>query len=263
MILSSVVIILGEVLEFTILTSIFLALSFHLKIPRRWIIYGVTFGCLGATSYALSFDMVSQWFEGFGQEVINATIQTSIYICLLLFCSIIFINRKNTVAVKYLKWLMIASVSLALTREGSEIFLYLSGVLASEQFVMPVLTGSALGAGIGLSFGILIYYIFINTPSRKSLLVGYALFIFISAGMLSQGVRLLIQIDWLPAQKVVWDTSSWLDESSVVGRLSYTILGYEATPTLIEIQFYITAIAGVIIATALSSYYANKTTSGN
>jgi len=126
-----------------------------------------------------------------------------------------------------------------------------------------VLTGSALGAGIGLSFGILIYYLFINLPYRKSLYSGYTLFLFIAAGMLSQAVRLLIQIDWLPAQKIVWDTSSWLDESSVIGRLSYTLIGYEATPTMIEIQFYIAAVSSILITTAISHYYVNNISSGN
>ncbi len=263
MILSSVIIILGEVLEFTILTSIFLALSFHLKLSRHWIIYAVLLGITGAFSYAIFFDVISQWFDDFGQEVVNAMIQFCIYICILVFCCIIFIANKKPYAKKYLQWPMILCVSLALTREGSEIFLYLSGVLSSEQFIMPVLTGSALGAGIGLSFGILIYYLFINLSYKKSLYSGYTLFLFIAAGMLSQAVRLLIQIDWLPAQKIIWNTSSWLDESSVIGRLSYTLIGYEATPTLIEVQFYIAAVSGILIATALSHHYAGSLSSGN
>ena len=263
MILSSVIIILGEVLEFTILASIFLALSFHLKLSRHWIIYAILLGITGAISYAIFFDEISQWFDDFGQEVFNAMIQLCIYLCILIFCCIIFIAEKNKSSLKYLQWPMILCLSLALTREGSEIYLYLSGVLASERFVIPVLTGSALGAGIGLSFGILIYYLFINLPYRKSLYGGYTLFLFIAAGMLSQAVRLLIQIDWLPAQKIVWDTSSWLDESSVIGRLSYTLIGYEATPTMIEVQFYITAVFSILITTMISHYYANKISSGN
>jgi high-affinity iron transporter len=263
MILSSVIIILGEVLELAVLTSLFLALSFRLEMSRRWIAYAILAGSICAILYALSFDVVSQLFDDFGQEVVNAGIQLGIYISLLVFNSIIFISYKKPVAIKHLKWAMISGVSLAVTREGSEIFLYISGFISSEQLITPVLTGSILGAGIGLSVGILIYYLFINMPHRRSLYTGYVLLLFVAAGILLQAVRLLIQIDWLPAQNIAWNTSDWLDESSVTGRLLYTLIGYEATPTPIEIQCYIAAVTCILITTAFIWYRTHKKSSGD
>lgn len=263
MILSSVIIVLGEVLEVAILTSLFLALSFRFKISRYWIIYALAIGSTSAVIYAISFDMVSQWLDGFGQEVVNAGILIGIYICLLLFNTLIHITNHSRQMTKYLPWVMTAAVSLALTREVSEIFLYLSGFFSSESLLMPVITGSILGAGIGLSFGILVYYIFIHMTPRTSLHVGYSLLLFVAAGMVIQAARLLIQIDWLPAQETLWDVSGWLDESSVTGRLLFTLVGYEATPTLIEIQCYISAVLGILITTSISQYYFSKKASGS
>jgi len=263
MILSSVIIILGEVLELSILTSLFLALSFRLGISRLWVPYAIITGTIFAIIYALSFDTISQLFDDFGQEVFNAGIQIGIYVCLLIFNTIIFVSYQKPVATKYLKWAMLSGVSLAVTREGSEIYLYISGFVSSEQLITPVLTGSILGAGIGLSLGILIYYLFINLSHRRSLYTGYTLLLFVAAGILLQAVRLLIQIDWLPAQKIVWDTSNWLDESTVTGRLLYTLIGYEATPTPIEIQCYIAAVSCILITTVLAWYYSQKASSGD
>ena len=262
MILSSVIIVLGEVLEVAILTSLFLALSFRFKISRYWIIYALAIGSTSAVIYAISFDIVSQWLNGFGQEVINAGIQIGIYICLLLFNTLIYITNQNHQMTKHLPWVMTAAVSLALTREVSEIFLYLSGFFSSELLMMPVITGSILGAGIGLSLGILVYYIFIHMTPRTSLYMGYSLLLFVAAGMVLQAARLLIQIDWLPAQEILWDVSGWLDESSVTGRLLFTLVGYEATPTLIEIQCYITAVLGILLTTGISQFYISKKASG-
>ena len=258
MILSSVIIVLGEVLEVTILTSLFLALSSRFKTSRSWMIYAVSIGSAGAVLYAISFDVVSQWLDGFGQEVINASIQIGIYICLLLFNTFIYITKHSHQMTKYLPWVMTIGVSLAITREVSEIFLYLSGFFPDESLILPVITGSILGAGIGLSLGILVYYVFIHIPNRTSLYAGYFLLLLVAGGMISQATRLLIQIDWLPAQEILWDISGWLDESSVTGRLLFTLIGYEATPTLIEIQCYIAAVLGILLATAISQHFIPK-----
>ncbi|HHJ35555.1 MAG TPA: iron permease [Gammaproteobacteria bacterium] len=262
MILSSVIIILGEVLELSILGSLFLALSFRLKMSRHWIAYAVIAGIACGILYAISFDTASQWFDGFGQEVINAGILIGIYLSLLLFNATIFINDKKPGTMKIIRWAMISGMVLAITRDGSEIFLYLSGFILSGESITPILTGSILGAGIGLSFGILIYYLFTNMTQDRARYVGYTLLLFVAAGMLSQAVRLLIQIDWLPAQNIVWDTSDWLDESSITGRLLYTLIGYEATPTPIEIQCYIAAIVCILVATIFARYSASKDRSG-
>lgn len=263
MILSSVVIILGEVLEAAILTSIFLALSQRFETSRYWLIMALVTGSIGATLYALSFDTVSQWADGFGQELFNTSIQIGIYFCLLVFNALIYTTRDDQIMSRHLEWIMALGVSLAITREGAEVFLYLSGFVSSDTLITPVLTGSIFGAGIGLSVGILMYYLFVNMNTRVSLYVGYTLLLFIAAGMISQAVRLLIQIDWLPSQNIVWDISNWLDESSAMGRLLFTLIGYEATPTLIEIQFYIAAIFGVLFTTGMAMFVSSKNVQSN
>lgn len=255
MILSSVVIVLGEVLEAAILTSIFLSLSLRYETPRYWFAVSLLTGSCFAAFYAFSFDTVSQWFDGFGQEVVNAAILFTIYLCLLLFNTLVFTSKQNRQLKFYLQLIMTVGVSLAITREGSEIFIYLSGFFSSETMAVPVLTGSILGAGIGVSLGILFYYAITSMNTKTSLYVGYTLFLFVAAGMVSQAVRLLIQIDWLPSQEIVWDISSWVDESSVTGRLLFALVGYEATPTAIEIEFYLASVSGILITTMLAKYY--------
>lgn len=263
MILSSVIIVLGEVLELTVLASLFLALSFRFRFARYWLVFALSAGSLLAILYAVTFDNISQWQDGFGQEIINAGIQFGIYFCLLLFNTLIYIAYHHRLAVKYLQWVMALAISLAVTREGSEIYLYLSGFMLSPELIAPVITGSVVGAGIGLSLGVLIYYLLVYQSPRKSLYIGYTLLLFVAAGTVLQAVRLLIQIDWLPAQAIVWDVSNWIEESSAIGRLLFILVGYEATPTPIEIQFYVAAVFAILLVTAISHYFISKKTSGN
>jgi high-affinity iron transporter len=43
----------------------------------------------------------------------------------------------------------------------------------------------------------------------------------------------------LPAQAPLWDASGWISEISLTGQLLYALIGYEATPTPLQIIFYL------------------------
>ena len=254
MILSSVIIVLGEVLEAAILTSLFMVLTHHLLPAKKWLFISLFTGFALATGYAVFFDQISQQFDGFGQELTNASTLIALYCFLLIFNNLVITSRHPNPSRKLLCRIMVLAVSLAIMREGSEIYIYLYGYYFSDNGILPVLTGSLLGAGIGVSVGVLIYYFLLNLPKRMTALIGYFILTLSAAGMLIQAVRLLIQIDYLPSSHPVWDTSAFLSESSVTGRLLYTLIGYESTPTQIEVIFYLGALATMF----LSSYLVNR-----
>jgi len=251
MLLSSVIIILREVLETVLLMSIFLALSYRLGTGRRWVFIAIGFGCMLAYAYASAFDWVAAWYDGAGQEVVNATLQLSIYLCIVFFCVSVARHHQQPQA-KCLNRLMILGVSLAICREGSEIVLYLTSFMQTDALRQSALLGGMMGACIGLSIGILLYYILISFPASVQFKVGFTMVILISAGLVSQATRLLIQIDWLPSQNMLWDTSVWLSESSVSGQLLFALIGYEATPTPIELYTHLAAIGLIILSTGLA-----------
>jgi high-affinity iron transporter len=137
---------------------------------------------------------------------------------------------------------MAACVILAVTREGSEIMIYLSGFLqVSDQWV-AVLTGSFIGAGIGISVGTVFYFSMLTLKPRFAAVIGALLLALVAAGMTLQATELLIQADWLPADYPLWDTSAMLSEQSVVGQLLYALIGYEATPTALQLGAYLASV---------------------
>ena len=75
MLLSSVIIILREVLEAALLISVLLVLTRSLDKSFRWVLWALLAGMIGAMVYGISIDTISEWFDGVGQEVVNALLQ--------------------------------------------------------------------------------------------------------------------------------------------------------------------------------------------
>lgn len=255
MLLATVIIVLREVLEAMLLMSLFLGISYRLLIPRTWMPKAVLLGLLCAYGYATFFQHIASAFDGVGQEVFNANLQILTFACLLLFNVIIITLTPAHIPQSLLTGVMQTGVSLVICQEGAEIMLYLTGYAARPEQYLPLVIGTVFGAGIGLSLGILLYYFMSSLPVRMTRILGYSILLLVGASLVSQAVRLLIQIDWLPGGPPLWDTSTWIAEGSVTGQLLYALVGYEATPTALEGLFYLAALLLVPLCSVLVKIY--------
>ena len=251
MLINTVIIVLREVLEASLILSVFLAYSQRVGLSRQWLGLALILGALGAALYADQITTVSTWFDGVGQEVLNAGLQLLIYCVMAMFIYFGVNSRPRLNQTGLLLILMVFGVALATIREGSEIILYILGFTAIPELFPSVLLGAAIGAGIGVSVGIAIYYLLVNLSEKAAMKVGFILALLIAAAMVSQSVQQLIQADWIISQYPIWDTSSIIDERSVAGQLFYALFGYEATPTPIQALAYLFSI---ILIVALSLY---------
>ncbi len=249
MLLTSVIIVLREVLEAALLISILIALSKKMGFGFRWLVWPLLLGISSAFIYGMNIDIVSEWFEGVGQEVTNASLQLTIYVMLVLYMLMLtFFAHNKKLSGVFLNFIMITILSLAITREGAEIILYFLSVTHSNNYYMAVIIGMTIGASIGVSIGLLFYYLLISLRLELSILIGIILILMVSAGMVSQASLLLIQADWLPSQLPLWDSTALLSEKSVTGQLLYALIGYESTPTAIQAGLYL---LGLILPVAL------------
>lgn len=253
MLLTSVIIVLREVLEAALLVSILLALSNVLGLSRRWVGWSLGAGMAGACIYSLGVAAISDWFDGVGQEVTSAALQFLVYLLLLLFTFLLLrASGARRLSEKLMMLIMAATVSLAITREGFEVLVYIYGFSNDLPRFATILMGSAIGASIGISIGALIYYFVSSLSYQQSLVLGIGLLALVAAGMLSQAVLLLIQADWLPSQLPIWDSSEWLSEKSVTGQLMYALIGYEATPTALQASFYFGGLLLLLVVAVLA-----------
>lgn len=254
MLIDSVIIVLREVLEAALLITVLFAAARRLALPRPRFVLAIGLGMLGAWLFGAMLPRVSDWFDGVGYELVNSSLQLSIYLCILaviglLGSAVVDGHRMRA----RLSWSMVLVVALAITREGAEILLYLSSVVHQIGATADALAGAALGLGVGFSAGALFYYSMIALPRQTVVPVAALLLALLGAALCGQAATLLVQADWLPAQRPLWNSSSWLAEQSVPGQLLDAVIGYEAAPTPVQVGAYVVAIAIAAAAFALGA----------
>ena len=238
MLLSSVILVLQEILAATLVVSVLAAFSVHHGLTRRWALPGLLVGAAGACLYASGVETVSPWFDYVGLDIINAGMQWAICAGLLILASLFAAYPRAPSLAPAYYLLMTTIVALVLTREGFEILLYAMNFVGDDDLWLPVMLGSLLGAGIGISAGTLLFYGIASLPEGIGGKLSLVLLSLFGGNMAAQGTLLLIQADWLPAGRPLWDMGSMIPESSLLGQLLSALVGYEATPTPLQAVAY-------------------------
>ena len=146
----------------------------------------------------------------------------------------------------------------AVGREGLETMVFtLAIIFASQsQAATTVSTVHAklliLGAALGLIVALAIAYSIYKLGRRLNLRVffrvlGVTLMIF-AAGLLADAVENLQQLGWLPfGEHVLWDSSRVISESSSVGDVFHSLLGYADHPTVLQAVVWVTYLSVAIV----------------
>src|SRR5690606_14824057 len=110
-------------------------------------------------------------------------------------------------------WALAVVISLAVLREGSEVVLFLYGVLAGGASGGAVFIGGLMGVGAGVVFTVLAYTGLLAIPARYIFGVTSVLITLLAAGLAAQAVQFLAAADVVQMLgEQVWDTSAWLSE---------------------------------------------------
>lgn len=252
MLLNAVVIVLREVLEAALIISVFLALSQILNRSLKWMLLAIALGLVSGFIYAGSISTVSMAFGGIGQEIVNATINILIFMALIIF--VYAVPHQEDQRCRQLTVLaLMSTVILAIMREGSEVLLFITGFIGVPDLLGPVLMGGAVGAGLGVSFGVFVYYFITNLIPRHGLWVGYLLLLLVAGSLMSQAIEFLIQADLLNSAAPIWNSSEFIDEHSVTGQLLFALLGYEATPQTSQVIAYLCSVT-ILLCVAIFSF---------
>lgn len=256
MLLTSVILILQETLEAALLISILAVLALQTGRRLVWLPWAFVGGGATAYIYAANIRSISEWFDYAGQELTNATLQFGIAAALIPLAWLVGRRHladpgRDRQPGPAFAVLCALTVALAITREGSEILVFLAGFLGQEEQVQAVLVGSAIGFGIGVSIGFLLFFGLMPLDGPRGRWIPVALLALFAGNMLAQGALQLTQADWLQAGPALWDSSAWLPEHSVAGRLLYALVGYESRPSAAQSISYLTGTLAVL-ATAFA-----------
>jgi high-affinity iron transporter len=266
-------IVFREVLEAALIIGIVAAATRGIPGRNRWIAAGMAAGLLGSLAVALGAEGLSQLAQGMGQELFNASI-LGIAVVMLAWHNIWMSSHgrelsANAKAVggdirsgaKAMSVLAVV-VAIAVLREGSETVLFLYGVsISGDASATAMLAGGAIGMMGGVALGWLLFAGLLRIPLKYFFDATSFLVLLLAAGMASQAARFLIQANLLPSlASPLWDTSSLVPNSSVIGKALQGLVGYDARPAGMQIAFFVTVIVVILAGMTWARRRFEKTT---
>ncbi|HYA73750.1 MAG TPA: FTR1 family protein, partial [Roseiarcus sp.] len=148
-------------------------------------------------------------------------------------------------------------VAVAVMREGSEVALFLYGLVAAGgASARDLAIGSLLGLLAGALVSAVTYFGLVTIPARRLFAATGALITFLAAGLASQAVSFLQQAGIVSVLgDTAWDTSAILSDTSLFGRVLHTLVGYADQPSVLQVVVYVTTLTTIF---ALSKAFAPR-----
>ena len=264
--LGALVIVFREVLEAGLIVGIVMAATRGVDGRGRWISIGIGTGVVGAAIVAAFAGVISQAFEGSGQELLNASI-LAVAVVMLMWHNAWMARHGREIAAemrqigtavsegaKPLTALAVV-VGVAVLREGSEVVLFLYGILASGTSGASIALGGLLGILAGAAFTGLTYFGLLAIPQRYIFSVTSWLIALLAAGMAASAVQFLNNAGFAEVLgNTVWDTSWILSDGSILGKLMHTLIGYTERPTELQLTVYVGTLFAMGLLMRLARY---------
>src|SRR5215470_4182693 len=249
--LGSLVIVFREAIEAGLIIGIVLAATRGVPDRASWVGLGIGIGTLGAGVVALFAEAISGAFEGAGQELLNAGVLGAAVVMLMwhnawmarhgreMAAEMAAVGEAVTMGKRPMTALAVV-VGLAVLREGSEVVLFLYGIVATGTSASSLLVGGTLGLAVGAAFTALTYYGLLAIPPRYIFAVTTVLIALLAAGMAAQAVQFLDAAGLINVLgQRLWDTSGILPQDGIVGRMLHTLIGYTDRPTELQLIAYL------------------------
>jgi high-affinity iron transporter len=263
-VIAALIIVFREVFEAGLIIGIVLAVTRAVAHRNRWIFGGVLAGVLAACVVAAFAGALSNLFAGMGQELFNAAI-LGVAVVMLTWHNVWMARHGKELAgelaaagkavVDGSKSLLALAVvvGVAVLREGSEVVLFLYGVIAGGDTGWSVALGGFLGLALGSLVCVLTYLGLVRIPARTLFATTTVLIALLAAGMAAQAAAFLEKANWLTAMdNVVWDSGWLLSDASLLGKALHTLIGYTDQPTAMQLTVYL---AVLLVTFVLMRFY--------
>ena len=259
------IIVFREVLEAALIIGILAAATRDVLGRTRWIGAGILAGLLGSFLLAIVTRDIAQMAGGFGQEIFSIA-ALSIAVVMLAWHNVWMAKHGQELATHAQKTglditegrlacsALFTLIAIAVLREGSETVLFLYGLVSERDAnTQRMLTGGLIGLASGVLVGYLLYRGLLKVPMRWFFKVTSVFVTFLAAAMASQIASLMIQADWISVYTTpLWDSSRWIDMSSITGILLHVLIGYDAQPSGLQLIFYISTMLVIGLGIKLS-----------
>ena len=262
-----------EVLEAALIVTV-VAAATRGVVRRGWFIGGgIGLGVLGAVLVAVFAGAIANAASGVGQELFNACVLFAAV--LMIGWHVIWMSSHGRELAQHMKAvgsevqtgasslsLLLAVVALAVLREGSEIVLFLYGMVAGGAG--GLVPGLAMGIAGGTTVGFLLYFGLLRIPLRYFFTATNWMLVLLAAGLASSAARYLVQANLLPQLGgQIWNSSWLLSDGSVLGKMLHILVGYDARPSGIQLVFYAVVVAALVLGARLFGHSPHRTSARN
>ena len=260
--LAALIIVFREVVEAGLVVGIVLAATRSVGGSRLWTVAGIAGGILGSCVVAVFAGAIASAFAGYGQELFNAAI-LAIAVIMLAWHNIWMARHGRELAndlraageavARGNKSLLALAlvVGIAVLREGAEVVLFLYGIVITDGGSgLSLLAGGFIGLALGAALSSLTYFGLLRVPTRHLFKVTSLMIAFLAAGMAAQSVLFLEQagvVEFLG--ETAWDSSAFLSEKSILGRILHTLIGYSDQPSFLQLLTYGTTLVVLYLLT--------------
>ena len=272
--IAALIIVFREVFEAGLIVGIVLAVTRTVPHRNQWIGGGVLAGVLAACVVAACAGALSNLFAGMGQELFNAAILI-VAVVMLTWHNVWMarhgaelageLREAGRAVVEGSKSLLALAVvvGVAVLREGSEVVLFLYGVLVGgNDSGLSVALGGLAGLVLGALVCRLTYIGLLRIPPRALFTTTTVLIALLAAGMAAQAAAFLEKANWLTVlDSVVWDSAWLLPDSSLLGKALHTLIGYTDQPTAMQLAVYLAILAVTFVLMRLYGAPAKAATS--
>lgn len=250
--LATLLIVFREMIEAGLVVGIVMAATRGVSGRGRYVGIGISAGVLAACVVAALASTIGSAMEGAGQEWFNVGI-LGLAVLMLIWHNVWMASHGREI-VREMKALgaavsegsrsmaaLAVVIGLAVMREGSEVVLFLYGIIiSSQESALSMLSGGVFGVIAGVAMSTLMYLGLIHIPSRHLFKVTGILIALLAAGMAAQAVSLLQQAQAITLwSNVLWDSSHVLSQSSIFGEMIHVLIGYTDRPTGMQLAVYV------------------------
>lgn len=237
-----------EVLEAALIVTIVAAATRGVTRRGLFIGGGIALGVIGAIVVAAFAGVIADAASGFGQEIFNASVLLAAVV--MIGWHVIWMSSHGRELARHMQQvgsdvktgasslgMLLAVVALAVLREGSEIVLFLYGMVAGGAG--GLFTGMAIGIAGGVAVGFALYLGLLRIPLRYFFSVTNWMLVLLASGLAASAAKFLVQGGLLPAWgNQIWDSSWLLSNGSVPGKTLHILIGYDAMPSGMQLLFY-------------------------
>lgn len=273
--LATLIIVFREIMEAGLVVGIVLAATRGVFKRGRWVAAGIFGGVVGASLVAAFAGTIGEALQGTGQEIFNAGIM--ILAVLMLGWHNIWMATHGREIAKDMKAIgedvktgrrsltaLAIVVGIAVLREGSEVVLFLYGIiLSNHETAFGMLTGGLMGVLLGCATSALMYFGLLRIPAKHLFGVTSLLITLLAAGMASQAVAFLQQsghIDFMT--DTVWNSSGILADSSIFGKIMHTLVGYTDRPSQLQLVVYVATLIVITVMMRVVTARSHKARQG-